>query len=87
MPRGLRILSSPFSVSLLFVSLFYFKKKNFLFYIGVWLVNNVVIVSSGQQSDSAICIHVFIFPQTPLPSRLPHSIEPSSLCYVVGPCW
>ena len=86
-PRGLRILSSPFSVSLLFVSLFYFKKKNFLFYLGVWLVNNVVIVSSGQQSDSAICIHVFIFPQTPLPSRLPHSIEPSSLCYVVGPCW
>ena len=86
LPRGLRILSSPFSVSLLFVSLFYFLKKLFIF-IGVWLVNNVVIVSSGQQSDSAICIHVFIFPQTPLPSKLPHSIEQSSLCYTVGPCW
>ena len=64
LPRGLRILSSPFSVSLLFVSLFYFLKKLFIF-IGVWLVNNVVIVSSGQQSDSAICIHVFISPKLP----------------------
>ena len=26
-------------------------------------------------------------PQTPLPSRLLHNIEQSSLCYTVGPCW
>jgi len=30
---------------------------------------------------------VSILPQTPLPSRLPHNIEQSSLCYRVGPCW
>ena len=60
---------------------------NFLFYIGVQLINNVVIVSDAQQSNSAIHIHVSILPQTPLPSRLPHNIEQSSLCYTVGPCW
>ena len=49
--------------------------------------NNVVIVSGGQQRDSAIHIHVSILSQTPLPSRLPHNIEQSSLCYTVGPCW
>ena len=32
-------------------------------------------------------IHVSILPQTPLPSRLPHNIEQSSLCCTVGPCW
>ena len=50
------------------------------------LINNVVTVSGGQQRNSAICIHVSILPQTPLPSRLPHNIEQSSLCYRVGPC-
>ena len=121
-------------------------------------VNNVVIVSGGQQRDSVIHIHVFIspkkgfsggisgkepdcrcrdtkdagsisgsgrpsggghgtplpwkeepgglqsvgsqrvrhdwsglacthiLPQAPLPSRLPHNIEQSSLCCTVGPC-
>ena len=61
--------------------------KDFLFYIGVYPINNVVTVSGAQQSDSAIRIHVSILPQTPLPSRLPHNIEKSSLCYAVGPCW
>ena len=28
--------------------LFFFFKKTFLFYIGVWLINNVVTVSGGQ---------------------------------------
>ena len=60
---------------------------NFLFYTGVYPINNVVIVSSGQWRDSAIHTHVSIFPQTPLPSRLPHDIEQSSLCCTVGPCW
>ena len=50
-------------------------------------MNNVVIVSGTQQSDSVVHIHVSILPQTPLPSRLPHNIEQSSQCYTVGPCW
>ena len=28
-----------------------------------------------------------ILPQTPLPSRLPHNVDQSSLCYTVCPCW
>ena len=46
-----------------------------------------MIASGAQQSDSAICIHVSILPQTPLPPRLPCNIEHSSLCYTVGPFW
>ena len=37
---------------------------NFLFYTGVWLIYNVVIVSSGHQRDSATHILVSILPQT-----------------------
>ena len=37
--------------------------KKYLFYIGVWSMNNVVIVSGAQQSDSAIHIHVSILLQ------------------------
>ena len=48
-------------------------------------MNSVVIVSGGQWRESAIHIHVSILPQTPLPSRLPHNIEQSSLCYTVSP--
>ena len=32
-------------------------------------------------------IYVSIFLQTHLPSRLPHNIERSSVCYTAGPCW
>ena len=33
-------------------------------------------------------IYMYPFsPQIPLPSRLPHNIEQSSLCYRLGPCW
>ena len=32
-------------------------------------------------------IHVSVPLQTPLPSRLPHNIEQSSVYYRVGPCW
>ena len=69
------------------VTLLYFFFFNFLFYIGVQPINNVVIVSGEHQRDSAICIHVSILPSTPLLSRLPHNIEQSSLCYTVDPCW
>ena len=55
--------------------------NNFLFCIGVLLINNVMIVSGEQQRDSAIHIHVSILFQTPLLSRLPHNTEQSSLCY------
>ena len=47
------------------------------------LINNVVIDSGGQQRDSVIHIHVSTLPQIPLPSRLLHYIEQSSLCYTV----
>ena len=50
---------------------------NLLFYIGIQLINDVVTVSGGQQSDSAIHTPVSILPQTPLPSELPHGIEQS----------
>ena len=66
------------------VSFFFF---NFLFYIGVQLINNVVLVSGVQQSDSVIHIHVSILFQILFPFRLLHNIEQSSLCYTVGPCW
>ena len=42
---------------------------------------------SQEQRGSAIRILVSILPQTPLPFRLPQSIEQSSLCYTVDPCW
>ena len=62
------------------------KKKLFILY-GVWPVNNIVIVSGEQWRDSDMHIHISILPQTLLPSKLPHSIEQSSMCYTVGPCW
>ena len=46
-----------------------------------------MIVSDAQLSDSAMHKHVSVLSQAPLPSRLPHKIEQSSLCYSVGPCW
>ena len=49
-------------------------------------MNSTVLVSTAQQRDSAIHIHVSILPQTPVPSRLPHNNEPNSMCYTVGPC-
>ena len=51
------------------------------------LTNNVVIDSGKQQRDSAKYRHASILSQTLLPSRLPHNIEQSSICYTVGPCW
>ena len=46
--------------------------------------NNVLIISSEQQRGSAVHIHVSVLPQTPLPSRLPHNTEQSSLCCTAG---
>ena len=50
-------------------------------------ISNVVIVSGGQQKDSTTHMCVSILSQAPLPSRLPHNIEQSSMCCTVGPCW
>ena len=58
---------------------------NFLFCIGVELINNVVIVSGVQPSDSVTHIHVSILFQILFPFRQLHNIEQNSLCYTVGP--
>ena len=36
------------------------KKKSLSFYVGIYLINNVVLVSGEQQSDSVMHIHVSI---------------------------
>ena len=41
-------------------------------------MNNVVIVSDVQQSDSAIHVRLSIYPQTP---RLPHNMEQFPMLY------
>ena len=57
--------------------LFFF---NFLFLIAVKPINNVVIVSGGQQSNSASHMHISVLPHTLLPSRLAHNVKQLSLC-------
>ena len=68
-----------------FFPTFYFL--NFLLYIGAQFINNVMLVSGIQQSDSILHIHVPIFFQILFPFRLLDNIEQSSLRYTVGPCW
>ena len=60
---------------------------NFLFYVGVELINNIVFVLGVQQNDSVIHIHVSILFQTLFPFRSLYNIEESSPCCIVGPCW
>ena len=74
-----------FSPALVLATVFFVF--NFLFHVGVQSINNVVTVPGGQQSNSAIRVHVSILPRTPLPSRLLHNTGQSPLCYIVGPCW
>ena len=66
---------------------FFFLILSFLFYIEVYPINNVMIVSGEQWRDSAMHIYVSILPQTLLPYRLLHNSEQSSLCCTIGPCW
>ena len=61
----------------------YFKN---LLYIGAELINNVVLVSGVQQSNSVIHIHMPILFQILFLFMLLQNIEQSSLCYTVGPC-
>ena len=51
------------------------------------MINNVVLVSGVQQSDSVIHIYVSILFQILFPFVLLHNIEQSSLCCAIGPCW
>ena len=69
-----------------FVFIFLIKKLK-QFYIGVYLINSVMLVSGVQQSDSIIHIQVSILFQILFPFWLLQNIEQSSLCYSVGPCW
>ena len=61
--------------------------SRFLFYIGVYLINNVMLVSGVQQSDSVLHIHVYILFGILFSFRLLPNIEQSFPCYTVGPCW
>ena len=59
----------------------------YLFYIGVHLINNVVIILGVQQSDSVYtypCTYSF---QIIFPFRLLRNIQQSSPCCPAGPCW
>ena len=58
----------------------------FLFYIGAQLINNVVLVSGVQQSDSVMHVHRSSF-QILSPFRLSWHTEQACLCYTRGPCW
>ena len=71
-------------VWLYFLFLFFL---NFLFYIGVQLINNVVLVSGVQRSDSVTHVHVSLLFQILFLFRLLHNTEQSSLCYIASPCW
>ena len=51
------------------------------------MINNVVLVSGIQQSDSMTYIHVSILFQILFPCRLLQSSESSSLNSTVDPCW
>ena len=46
-----------------------------------------MIVTGEQRRHLVVHIHVPTLLQTSLPSRLPHNIEQSSLCYPEGSCW
>ena len=64
-----------------------YLKKLFLFYTGAQLINNVVLESGVQQSDSVIHTRASILFQIIFPFSLFQNIEQHSLCYTVGPCW
>ena len=42
--------------------------------------------SCVRMAESLCCAPESIVPQAPLPARLPHNIEQSSMCCTVGPC-
>ena len=58
-----------------------------MFYVGAWLIKNVVLVSGVQQRDSVIYIHVSILFQSLFTFTLLQNVEQHSPCYPTGPCW
>ena len=73
-----------------FVFIFFLSYGTNLFFhflTGVQLSYNVVLVSDVQQVDSVIHICLLILFQILFSHGLSQSIEQSSLCYTVGPCW
>ena len=55
---------------------------NFLDFIGMQFIYNVVLVSAVQQSESIIHIHISILFQILFPYRSLQRIEQGSLCYI-----
>ena len=51
------------------------------------MINNAVLLSVVQKSDSVAHTLVSILFQNLFPFRLLHNIEQSSLCYTVRPCY
>ena len=54
---------------------YFFIFLKFLFYIGVELIYNVVLVSGAQQSDSVMHIHISTLIQNLFPFRLLQNTE------------
>ena len=48
------------------------------------MLSNVALVSTAQQSESAICIHIYPLFWISFPFRSAQSFEQSSLSYTVG---
>ena len=55
----------------------------FLIFIGVQLLYNVMLVSTVQQSETDVCLHISPIFWISLPFRSPQSTEQSSLCYTL----
>ena len=70
-----------------YVQFLYINYTILKFYIGVSLINIIVLLSHVQQSDSDIHIQVSIIFQILFPFSLLQNNEQSSLCCTVGPCW
>ena len=77
---------SPVSNILFFIFIFFSFKRIlfFLIFIGLQLLYNVVLVTTVQQSESAIRIHIIPFLWISFPFRSPQNIEQSSLGYTVS---
>ena len=71
-----------------------FLEMEFLYFYCVWLIFFILYWRTASEQCcyslrwtarvSVIHTHAPILAQTPLPSRLPHNMEQSSLCYAVG---
>ena len=58
-----------------------------IYFIEVWLIYSVLLLSVVKHSDSVIHIYISILFHIPFCYGLLHDTEYSSLCYTVGPCY